>query len=805
MIDSLGDTGWRERFAIVACWMVVTASLLLAPAVSHGQSIRGVVFDQINGPVAGVVVELLDRGTGVSARTLTNARGEFGLTAASPGTFRVRAMRIGFHPTVSTPVSLKPGSVFTHRLELNSVPLLLDSIRGGLGNACLTLGEPAAETIEALWEQARTAIAAAQLTADEWRVDATSLAYDRTVDSDSGHRVLTQRSTIHSGFAAGQRGVRAPDSLREIGYVVTEADSSTTYHGPSLELLQSSAFSEDHCFRVALSSDSSLLGIAFEPTPNRRVAELRGVLWLDRQSSKLRSLEYSYVNIPPLQAAESGGEMEFVRLGEGGWAVSRSYLRMPVLEQRTSAQGTEMHVAEVRIMGRELILVNRGRDTLWSRRPLALQGTVMDSVSAAVTDARVILLGTLLESVTDSKGQFTISGVLPGEYTVEVRTASLDSVDAIHRSVLAIADGAAPINLRVPTRSEVASALCGARQSDNGIILGRVAVRGDSLPASDVRVSAEWKESLTNSVLSGNRSRWLEARTDSRGTFRMCGVPVGIDLVLRAVGDTGNKGRLNIQIPPSRRLVRAEVRVDGLVATTAVFTGTIFVDSTEQPIANAEVALPGLLKSVLTDNGGRFRITEIPAGEQRIVVRRIGYGPLDTNLVFGANAAVNRRIFLSRVTMLDTVVVEARAVIPSFEEHRALGLGRFITRAQLEKQENRRLSDVLSEISGAQVTRGRSAAWVSANRGTRSLSNTVLLDTADVLQGARRQCYSLVFSDNAMVYRGMDFEPLFNIHDISPHEIEAIEYYASPAQTPLKYSVLNSACGVLVIWTRRTP
>jgi hypothetical protein len=44
---------------------------------------------------------------------------------------------------------------------------------------------------------------------------------------------------------------------------------------------------------------------------------------------------------------------------------------------------------------------------------------------------------------------------------------------------------------------------------------------------------------------------------------------------------------------------------------------------------------------------------------------------------------------------------------------------------------------------------------------------------------------------------------LFDINSIPVATIEAIEYYASAAQTPTKYSVLNSQCGVLVIHTIR--
>jgi hypothetical protein len=47
------------------------------------------------------------------------------------------------------------------------------------------------------------------------------------------------------------------------------------------------------------------------------------------------------------------------------------------------------------------------------------------------------------------------------------------------------------------------------------------------------------------------------------------------------------------------------------------------------------------------------------------------------------------------------------------------------------------------------------------------------------------------------------WEPLFDINSIPVAQIEAIEYYASAAETPTKYSALNSQCGVLVIHTLR--
>jgi hypothetical protein len=44
----------------------------------------------------------------------------------------------------------------------------------------------------------------------------------------------------------------------------------------------------------------------------------------------------------------------------------------------------------------------------------------------------------------------------------------------------------------------------------------------------------------------------------------------------------------------------------------------------------------------------------------------------------------------------------------------------------------------------------------------------------------------------------------FDLSTVAPEQLEAVEWYASPSQTPLQYGRSGSQCGVLVLWTRRT-
>src|SRR3954470_6616380 len=123
---------------------------------------------------------------------------------------------------------------------------------------------------------------------------------------------------------------------------------------------------------------------------------------------------------------------------------------------------------------------------------------------------------------------------------------------------------------------------------------------------------------------------------------------------------------------------------------TAVFAGTV-VDSVLRPIPNAEVSFPGLSLVRTTNDKGEFRIQEIPSGGQHVIVRKIGFGQLDTTIVFRDSQTVERRVVLGRMVRLDSVVVvENKAVdreLADFEENRSKGFGRFLTRAQLEKME----------------------------------------------------------------------------------------------------------------------
>lgn len=814
-------------------WFAVCGVLsALFPFAARAQRVHGVVVDAGSRPVPGVVVLLLDSASRVTARALSNERGEFRVSAAKPGSYRIRTLRIGFRPVVSDPIALPLGGDIAKQLVLSGLPIALDTMRVVDRNVCRSFTDSGAATY-AVWEQIRTALTAAELTAASRNIAATTVAYERALSPGSGRdsHVLRQDATVTTAYVTQAWRTLSPDSLHRFGYVVTDRDNSILYYAPGLATLLSTQFVDDHCFRlVSDRKQKTLLGVAFEPTSERKrgVPEIRGTLWVDRASSELRRLEVRYVNLSREQEDQAAADVEFVRMRDGTWAISRWNIRMPLVVQEVRAgHEAELKVAELRDAGGELVLARRINDTLWTAPPRILAGTLIDSLSGSpIASASVAISGTDLYAMSDARGRFTITGILPGQYTLEVHTQSLDSMNASHRVPVTFADTTEPLSIRVPNGRQLAASLCGeaaASAGANGIIVGSVRLRGDAesaSPLSGARVVAEWIVDPRDST----KVRRTEVRSAAGGGFRVCGVPVNTPLTLSATADGAETSEPSVvRIPSTARLARVELaldRVEQLASRGATFRGVVVSDSTHEPLVGAEVAVADLGKSVVTDAHGAFTLGGIPAGEHQIVVRRIGYGAADTKLAFDGHTTVERRVLLGRAVTLETVTISEKATeraMASFEENRRLGLGHFVTRADLEKYSGMKLASVLQQIPQLDMRHGREEqAWVSSRHvrppacppsSAQCYRNNgfYVPDPPEVAEGMPVACYALVYINDVLMNGATEPTEPFDISEIAPDQVEGVEFYAGPAQTPLKYSRMGSNCGVLVIWRRRSP
>lgn len=459
-----------------------------------------------------------------------------------------------------------------------------------------------------------------------------------------------------------------------------------------------------------------------------------------------------------------------------------------------------------------------------------VHGAVVDSASGkGVAGATVHIGGTSLQANTDALGRFALGGVPRGEQLLTIHTPSLDSISAAYSLSLAVSAGTTSVAVRVPTALQIAATACGDRtHGTGGILLGKLRFEGDSTASLSGTVTADWRpgapgiESQDSSRLGREDRHWASATADVRGRFALCDVPLDSGLTILAVTDRGSGQESRVRVPSSARFARTEIVVRA--QPMAVFAGYVFADSTAQAISGAEVSLPKLGMNTVTDARGAFVLENVPSGMQQVTVRRMGYGPVDAQLRFTAGQVTQGRVTMARAVALDSVVVTGQATdraLGDFDDNKRLGLGHVLTRADLAPQEGRSTGAVLTTIPGIKVFARGPYAWVGSGRhNVTSLANAlqVGLDIADELKHAPAwDCYALVYVDDHMVFRGqkmpsgMDmhggppyrWEPLFDVNSIPVSEIEAIEYYATAAQTPTKYATLESECGVLVIHTIR--
>lgn len=783
---------------------MISTALLAASAAA--QSVRGTVVDAGAIPLPGVVIQLLDSSSTVRARALSDERGVFLLVAPTAGTYRVRTLRIGYKPVLSEPLVLAGGQERAQRFELAGIASGLDTVRVGGRNACGRASAEAAATANA-WEQIRTAIAATELSGEARGVRATRITYERQLDQ-YGWRVLNQSSDVQVESLAQPWRAPTPESLHGTGYIAVGVDS-TSYRAPGLDMLGSTTFIDDHCFRLTDGKDRTSIGVAFEPTPERReLGEIRGTVFVDRATSELRSMEFRYVHGKNPDLADGAhGSMEFLRLRNGTWLVSRWDIRMPVKEIRiaglrgrvANVDGAQTVVSTigVRVAGSELALAMAGRDTLWARPPLVIRGWVGDSATGRdIAGARVELQGTAVSGTTDREGNFALRAVLPGNYALVVHTPALDSMGTASETSVSITDGKEPVRVRALNSRQLVGAVCGperaAARGIPGIILGQV-VGADEMAAPAAKVNVEWTDRTSGAT------RSADVPTDAGGNFRLCGLPVGSPVTVRAAIDSVRADPQTFVLAAARPVESVRLSLSVMATATAVFTGTVVADSGRAVVGGAELILPEPGVSAMSDSTGAFRLRDIPAGTHKVVVRKLGYGPLETTLAFGGNETVNRRIVLSRITVLNEVMVTARdRVLREFDENRARGLGVFMTRNFLETQEGRKLSMVFGNQPGVWLWKDRNGTrgeYIASSR------KCILVITVSPAGGSAQNCapcYSAVYVDGNMMTR----HDRFDINSIEPKDIEAIEYYRGPSETPGRYLTSGSSCGVVVIHTR---
>lgn len=217
----------------------------------------------------------------------------------------------------------------------------------------------------------------------------------------------------------------------------------------------------------------------------------------------------------------------------------------------------------------------------------------------------------------------------------------------------------------------------------------------------------------------------------------------------------------------------------------ASLVGVVFSSPGNAPIPGAAVQLDTSSWRTVADVQGRFELDGVEPGTYVLHIRAVGYDEgawrvrlhpdhvtthsfsLDQQVVDLPGVAVNGRVPLSARRYLD------------FERRRKSGNGAFFTQEDIESANPATLVDILVTVRGVQQV-------------------CLVNDCVPKMVRSPPGCYPQYFID------GNESTAYFARHT-PPKDVKGIEIYRGSAEIPGEFGGSNSACGVIVIWTKSSP
>jgi hypothetical protein len=356
------------------------------------------------------------------------------------------------------------------------------------------------------------------------------------------------------------------------------------------------------------------------------------------------------------------------------------------------------------------------------------------------------------------------------------------------------------VELAIPSAGTVTAMVCSPAKLrfGPGVILGRVIDAGTNGPAVGAEVSVAWKETVINTVVgvqTGPRVR--KATVEPDGTYRICGVPPNLTGTLQAIRGTAQTAEVPIELtdqtlsmetlflPPE--VAAADSGAKGATSAVAqnipraVITGKV-TNAGGVAVPGARVSVQGSESSASTGDDGKFTLTGVLPGTQSVLVRRVGYSPVEQplNVTTGQPNQITVRLGAYK-PMLSTVDVKAKAdplEATGFSRRRKMGFGRYLDYDQIKASNPTYTSDILRRVPGIQILGSGSSATISTTRPC--------------------GCVHVMIDDNNVsVDAGQSIDQIVGAQDVV-----AVEFY-NPVDVPMELSATtNDGCSLLALWTK---
>jgi hypothetical protein len=229
----------------------------------------------------------------------------------------------------------------------------------------------------------------------------------------------------------------------------------------------------------------------------------------------------------------------------------------------------------------------------------------------------------------------------------------------------------------------------------------------------------------------------------------------------------------------------------------------VFDEQTGDPIEGVEVSDVLNGNKSLTTKTGTVSLFFLPDGGSLVRLRKLGYEVQTFLVAISPTDTAPITATLTRATQLATVVVKDSAskyIAPGlrgFEERRAMGFGQFIDEAEMRKNDEKTLAELL-------VARMPGLIRVPGRSGATYLASARKPCSGPALSGCRApNCFVAVYVDGVRTYdAGMNAGQIPDFGRLNPRDYAAAEFYAGGASVPVEYNATNGGCGVLLLWTR---
>ena len=473
------------------------------------------------------------------------------------------------------------------------------------------------------------------------------------------------------------------------------------------------------------------------------------------------------------------------------------------------------------------------------RTPASIAGIVYDSLvtNAPLAGAEVTVDGTDLSAISDSRGRFTLSGVMRGRAVVRFYHTMLDSLGFGAAPVAVTVGDAAVVSARLamPSPATLHGSLClGPQPQATGVVLGRVRNVDDHAPLRGATVTARWAEwSIGKSGLVRTERR-VSGEANASGAFALCGVPNDVAVVVRAEANGHVTGLVDVDLSQKLFAVRdfsvslmdtgstvgELARLDSAAGrgdSVQVQGASTILGAIRGPngkvLDQAQVAVSGFPMSVRTGSDGTYALTRLPAGTQTVDVRSLGYAPKRVSVELRTGERRQLDVTLDGVNAqeLAPVSVVARGMKfdkTGFEDRRAAGIGQFITDEEIERRGVSETTQAFWNVRGTRVVWNGHDNVVMFTRPTGSGRGTLVAQGKGVMQGGSYNslCRPAYWVDGVAMPLPVADDPFDDTNTyVRPHEVRGMEVYLDPSAAPAMYRRPDVQCGLVLIWTKAAP